>query len=85
MAFEMLIAGVFALLMIAIVGGIALTILAGLGLTGTAALWTGNVTSAFNNIGTNLPLVGTILVFGVIIGLVGIFFGGRALGGAGRR
>jgi hypothetical protein len=83
MRIEDLIPAVYVLGITGVIGGIMLTVMTSLSLTGAAALFIGNATTGMTNLAAQLGLVGTVVALAVALGVVIMGFGGYV--GLGRR
>ena len=67
-----------------IFGGITLSIMDDLGLTGDAALFIGNATTGMTNLATQFGIIGTVIglavVLTVLVGAFAMFLGGQGRG-----
>lgn len=62
--------------MVGVIGGVMLTVMSSLALTGDAALFIGNATTGLTNLASQLGLVGTVIALAVVLGIVMLGFGG---------
>lgn len=70
-----LVPAAYVLGMVGVIGGIMLTIMSSLALTGNAAMFMGNASTGLLNLAVQLGLVGTVIGLVVVLGVVMYSFG----------